>query len=104
MSSWIRIDPKILQLAIKEYEKLGLEGTRKKFGFGPANRVHMYYGGKGKPFEARVLAAVAHSIMYPNRERLSPKSFKDLGSVASKYLETVGFEARPIVRKVGKSS
>ncbi|MBK6787006.1 MAG: hypothetical protein IPG77_04910 [Betaproteobacteria bacterium] len=98
MPDWIHVDDKHLLLAMKEYQRLGLVGAREKFGFSAANRVHMYYGGKGRPFEARVLVAIAHSIQYPNRARLTPKSFVGYGTLASKYLAKRGFEERPIVR------
>ncbi len=100
MASWIDVDPITVQLAMKEYERLGMLGARKKFGFSSANGVHMYYRGKGKPFEARVLIAIAHSIKFPDRAWLQPVSFTNLGTIANRYLETIGFEARPIVRMV----
>lgn len=97
MPNWIHVEHKYLLLAMKEYEKLGLEGARNKFGFKPANRVHMYYGGHG-PYEARVLVAVAHSLQSPGKPRPTPKTFTGYGNLASKWLAKNGFEERQIVR------
>ncbi len=97
MSDWIHAEHKYLLLAMKEYERLGLVGARDKFGFKPANRVHMYYCGRG-PYEARVLVAIAHSLQSPSKPRLTPKIFTGYGNLASKWLAKNGFEERPIVR------
>lgn len=98
MENWIHVEHKYLLLAMKEYDKFGMVGARVKFGFKPANRVHMYYPGKDKPYEARVLVAIAHSLQSPNKPKLTPKSFTGYGNLASKWLAKNGFEERQIVR------
>lgn len=96
MPGWIHVDHKYLQLAMKEYARLGgVVGAREKFGFSPANRVLMYYGGNG-PYEARVLVAIAHSLQSPSKPKLTPKSFTGYGNLASKWLARNGFEERRI--------
>jgi len=70
---WTEVTLRDLEVAMRESKRLGLDAMRTKYGFSPANNVHMYLDSSG-PFEARVLLAAAYAHKF--NHRIGPKAFE----------------------------
>ena len=97
--AWRDVDLEHLILAMDLCNEQGPAEMRELLGFSPAAKRHMYYPATAPnrgPYEARVLIAVAHSLMFPDEPRLKPKSFTGDSNRPQAFLVRLGFESRLI--------
>lgn len=97
--TWRDVDLEHLILAMDLCDEQGPTDMRELLGFSPAVKRHMYYPAINPsrgPYEARVLIAVAHSLMFPDEPRLTPASYTGNSNQPQAFLVRLGFESRLI--------
>ncbi|MFC7461560.1 hypothetical protein [Hydrogenophaga defluvii] len=97
--AWRDVDLEHLILAMNLCDEQGPTELRELLGFAPARKRHMHYPATDAtrgPYEARVLIAVAHSLMFPDEPRLTPASYTGNGNQPQAFLVRLGFESRLI--------
>lgn len=95
--AWQDVDLQHLFRAMDICDERGSVAMREEMNFSPAKNRHMYYSNANHtrgPYEARVLIALAHRLMFPDEPRLVPDSYR--GTQPQSFLVSMGFESRPI--------
>ncbi|NJP44521.1 HNH endonuclease signature motif containing protein [Actinacidiphila epipremni] len=75
--------------AIGECDALGREAFLRQYGFGPARRYVLRYG--GRLYDSKAIVGVAHGFL-PGREPLTPNAFSGGADHAVAVLRALGFE------------
>ncbi len=82
-------DPAAVEAAMDEYEALGGEAFRAKYGFGKAK--NWFVVRAGKLYDSKAIAGVAVGKQHPDRGPLAPKDFTGGEQTVKRVLEDLGF-------------
>jgi 5-methylcytosine-specific restriction protein A len=82
-------DPDAVLAAMAEYDEVGGEAFRARYGF----RVSRYYEleHEGRTYDSKAIVAVAHGKQHPERGPLRPKELRGGANGAAGRLERLGF-------------
>lgn len=78
--------------AIDEYDKVGGEAFRAKYGFGPAKDYFVMRD--GKPYDSKAIAGAAHGYL-PDSQPLHPDEFSGGEATVVRRLRLLGFRVPP---------
>lgn len=82
-------DPAAVDAAIDEYEELGPEAFRAKYGYGKAR--NLFVVRSSKLYDSKAIAGVAFGKQHPDRGPLKPDEFSGGDQTVRKTLERLGF-------------
>ncbi len=89
MSLSLLTDPAAVDAAMDEYDTLGGEAFRTKYGFSKARNWFVVRG--GKLYDSKAVAGVAVGKQHPDRGPLTPVDFSGGESTVKRVLEGLGF-------------
>jgi putative restriction endonuclease len=89
--------PEAVISAIEEYERLGRSRFLKKYGYAEAKRYLVQY--KGKFYDSKAIAGVAHKYQFPDDGPLRAMDFSGGEATVQKRLEHLGFVVLVLPRK-----
>lgn len=78
-----------VEAAIEEYDELGGEAFRHKYGFGPATTYFLFHN--GRRYDSKAIAGAAVGFEHPDRGPLLSSEFSGGVNGAKARLETLGF-------------
>lgn len=89
MSLSLLTDPAAVEAAMDEYDTLGAEAFRTKYGFGKAKNWFVVRG--GKLYDSKAIAGVAVGKQHPDRGPLTSNDFTGGEGTVKRVLEALGF-------------
>ena len=84
-------DPKAVQAAIDEFDRLGRDGFLATHGFGKADRFYLR-SPDGRLYDSKAIAGVAYGYQFPDRGTLQSATFSGGEMTVKPTLEGLGFE------------
>lgn len=76
--------------AVKEFDRLGLEGMIKRYGGHRSRRYFLEHN--GKRYDQKLIARVAHEFLFPERRILKPHGDGANATRTRLHLEGLGFK------------
>jgi hypothetical protein len=91
--------PTAVKMAVAEYDRLGPDLFRRKYGFGSARTYVLTY--EGRSYDSKAIAGVAHGYQFPGQGPLTAQEFTGgkLSFDAGGHLSKLGFDIATIERR-----
>lgn len=90
--------PTAVKMAMKRCDDMGRDAFLKRYGFDQAREYHLTY--RGKTYDSKAIAGVAHGIQHPSRGSLKSSEYRGgaAKSAAGYRLFKLGFAVNKLVR------
>lgn len=76
--------------AVEEYDRLGRDGFRKKYGFGAARSYFLVHD--GRRYDSKAIVGAAHEFQHPSLGPLRASDFSGGEATVARLLENLGFD------------
>ena len=82
-------DPRAVNEAMDEFDRIGREEFLRKYGFGPSRTYVVYRGGKS--YDSKAIVGAAHGFQHPQKGPLHAADFSGGEKTVSALLQRLGF-------------